>query len=249
MRRLCVFSAWLPLCAGLRPSALHMSTSAHARIVVATQNSPNGDPALAALAEVDASFSSRVVCSASSEHTRLVLSPIGSLTAEHDDVRRVADAAERGAAAALAMGATELSLEVILIIIRHVACLLRSRLRLATSNSHHGTLLLQESQNIGAFKKATIRPPPGRRGRRGDGPPGRRRGRVRARIARRAARRAPACVRPAAGARGARAACGGAQGASRSAARDALRGRRDRGGPPARARRRPVTCAVFHMPA
>ena len=43
--------------------------------------------------------------------------------------------------------------------IRLVACLLRSRLRLATSNSHHGTLLLQESQTIGAFKKATTRPP------------------------------------------------------------------------------------------
>ena len=109
MGRLTHALAWLPLCAGLRA---HMSTSAHARVVVAAVNSPNGDPILTALSEVDASFSSRVVASASSKHTRLVLSPVGSLVAEHDDVRRVADAAERGAAAAFAMGATELTLEV-----------------------------------------------------------------------------------------------------------------------------------------
>ena len=110
-----LISAWLPLCAGLRASAARaaprMSTSAHARIVLAAKNTPT-DPVLQQLADVDAGFATRVVTSASREHTRLVLSPVGSLLAEHDDVRRVADAAERGAAAAFAMGATELSLEV-----------------------------------------------------------------------------------------------------------------------------------------
>jgi len=109
-----LITAWLPLCTGLRASAARMSTSAlssHARIVLAAKNTPT-DPVMQQLAEVDASFATRVVTSASREHTRVVLSPCGSLLAEHDDIRRVADAAERGAAAAFAMGATELSLEV-----------------------------------------------------------------------------------------------------------------------------------------
>lgn len=116
-----ISACWLPLCTGLRApspllraSAARMSTSAlssHARIVLAAKNTPT-DPVMQQLAEVDASFATRVVTSASREHTRVVLSPCGSLLAEHDDIRRVADAAERGAAAAFAMGATELSLEV-----------------------------------------------------------------------------------------------------------------------------------------
>lgn len=86
-----------------------------AHIIVAERNDAGGaaaDAGLEALAKVDASFGSRVVVAASAAHTRLVLSPVGSLDDELDDVRKVADAAASGAAAAFAMGATELTLEV-----------------------------------------------------------------------------------------------------------------------------------------
>lgn len=108
------------LCAGVRPvstpcrrAAVHMCTAAHARIIVATHNVvPDGHGALHELAKVDSRFSSRVVTSASPEHTRLVLSPVGSCDADMDDVRKVGEAAASGAAAAFAMGATDLTLEV-----------------------------------------------------------------------------------------------------------------------------------------
>ena len=92
-----------------RAALLHMS--AHARIVVAQHNAPS-DEALESLAAIDAGFPSRVVTAPSAEHARQVLSPVGSLQGETDDVRKVGDAAAAGASAALAMGATELTLHV-----------------------------------------------------------------------------------------------------------------------------------------
>ena len=94
-------------------SAIRMglSTHAHARIVVSQQNTAS-EVALRALAEVDAGFASRVVTAASDEHERLVLSPTGPLEGDTDDVRKVGAAAEAGAGAALAMGATEVTLAV-----------------------------------------------------------------------------------------------------------------------------------------
>ena len=107
------------LCAHARER--HISISAvrmvagktHARLIVAASNSPLGhDKALLDLAEVDEKFSSRVVTAASAEHGRLVLSPIGSLLGDMDDVRKVGDAADAAAAAAFDMGATDLTLHV-----------------------------------------------------------------------------------------------------------------------------------------
>ena len=83
-----------------------------ARIIVAERNLPKGDKALQDLADVDAGFATRLVTAASSEHGRIVLSPVGSLRGDMDDVRKVADAAACGAAAAFAMGATDLTLHV-----------------------------------------------------------------------------------------------------------------------------------------
>ena len=89
----------------------NMSAIPHARVVIGERNEvPANEPGLQALAKVDAGFSSRTVCSASEQHSRLVLSPALSLTADTDDVRRVGDAAASGAAAAFAMGAHELTL-------------------------------------------------------------------------------------------------------------------------------------------
>ena len=62
---------------------------------------PPGHAALDELAKVDAGFTSRVVAAASEEHTRIVLSPTGSLTGDVDDVRKVGEAAGDGAAAAI----------------------------------------------------------------------------------------------------------------------------------------------------
>ena len=84
----------------------------HARIVVAQRNSVGHDKVLQDLANVDAGFATRVVSAASAEDGRLVLSPAGSLLGDMDDVRKVGDAAGAGAAAAFAMGATALTLQV-----------------------------------------------------------------------------------------------------------------------------------------
>ena len=89
------------------------SASANAHIVVSTHNTPPpGHAALDELAKVDAGFTSRVVAAASEEHTRIVLSPTGFLTGDVDDVRKVGEAAGDGAAAAMGMGAAELTLDV-----------------------------------------------------------------------------------------------------------------------------------------
>ena len=84
----------------------------NARIVVAQRNSVGHDKVLQDLANVDAGFATRVVSAASAEDGRLVLSPAGSLLGDMDDVRKVGDAAGAGAAAAFAMGATALTLQV-----------------------------------------------------------------------------------------------------------------------------------------
>ena len=113
--RMLLHSCWLPLCAGLhspRGAAIRMCSS-HARVIVSRRNEPpSGEAALRALADVDASFGSRIVTAASSEHSRLVLAPTGSLEGDVDDVRKIGEAAGQGAAAAFGMGATELTLEV-----------------------------------------------------------------------------------------------------------------------------------------
>jgi leucyl aminopeptidase len=112
----------LPPCAAfalgsLRSAPVKMTAgnavNTHARIVVAARNSLVGhDRALQDLANVDAGFATRVVSAASAEDGRLVLSPAGSLLGDVDDVRKVGDAAAAGAAAAFAMGATALTLQV-----------------------------------------------------------------------------------------------------------------------------------------
>lgn len=112
-----VSAGLLSLCVGTRHAPVaHMCTSgasSHARIVIAQRNTPpDGDEALRDLAQVDTSFATRVVSGASPEHTRVILSPVGSCDNEMDDVRKVGEAAASGAIAAFAMGATELSLEV-----------------------------------------------------------------------------------------------------------------------------------------
>jgi leucyl aminopeptidase len=90
-----------------------MSVKNHARIVVSERNSPLGhDKALQDLADVDVGFATRIVTAASAKDGRLVLSPAGSLRGDTDDVRKVATAAGEGAAAAFAMGATDLTLHV-----------------------------------------------------------------------------------------------------------------------------------------
>ena len=95
-------------------SAVRMSVgikTTHARIIVAERNAPHAnDKGLQDLANVDVGFQSRVVTAASEEHGRIILSPVGSLTGDMDDVRKVADAAAAGATAAFAMGATDLTL-------------------------------------------------------------------------------------------------------------------------------------------
>jgi leucyl aminopeptidase len=83
----------------------------HARIIVAERNAPHANHnSLQDLANVDVGFESRVVTAASEEYGRIILSPVGSLTGDMDDVRKVADAAAAGATAAFAMGATDLTL-------------------------------------------------------------------------------------------------------------------------------------------
>ena len=118
-----VLSCWLlPAYAALHAprctTSISMSMSAcnsgsrHARLVVSTHNKPLPDhTALDELSKVDASFASRVVTAASEEHARIVMSPTGSLTGDVDDVRKVGEAAGKAAAAALSMGAVDLTLE------------------------------------------------------------------------------------------------------------------------------------------
>ena len=105
-----VSAGLLSLCVGTRHAPVaHMCTSgasSHARIVIAQRNTPpDGDEALRDLAQVDTSFATRVVSGASPEHTRVILSPVGSCDNEMDDVRKVGEAAASGAIAAFAMGA------------------------------------------------------------------------------------------------------------------------------------------------
>ena len=113
VRMAAIFSLCAMPVAMMRRSAIARMCSnnaaAHARIVISQRNMPTG--ALCELANVDATFSSRVVTSASAEHERLVLSPVGSCDNDMDDVRKVGEAAASGAAAAFAMGATDLTLE------------------------------------------------------------------------------------------------------------------------------------------
>ena len=121
---------WL-LCAGLRPcaglhhgilglrhtrSAVQMSSFVPpqgARVIIAEKNTPPlHDRALSVLSQFDESFATRVVTGTSESHTRVVLSPVGSLQGELDDIRKVGEAAAAGAAAAFAMGASKVTLEV-----------------------------------------------------------------------------------------------------------------------------------------
>ena len=113
-RHVPVFPRHVPVMRRAPAARMCTTGAAHARIVVAQRNLPPSaaEKALISLATVDAGFATSVVAAASAEHTRIVLSPVGSCDNDMDDVRKVGEAAASGAAKAFAMGATDLTLEV-----------------------------------------------------------------------------------------------------------------------------------------